>query len=49
MAERCVSEGVIEVFDGGWELRVVSDEEKDFVGVNPTCCDECVEKIGNCV
>ena len=44
-----MGEGVAEGLNGGWDLRVVSNEKKDLVRMDPTCCDECVEKIGNCV
>ena len=30
-----------------WDLRVISDEKEDFVGMNPTCCDQCVEEVGD--
>ena len=30
-------------------MRVVSDEKKDLVRMDPTFRDECVKKIGNCV
>ena len=30
-----------------WDLRVISDEKEDFVRMNPTCCDECVEEVSN--
>ena len=33
--------------EGDGELEVVGDDEKDFVGVDPACCDECVEKVGD--
>ena len=41
--------GVAEGMNGGGVLRVVSDEKKDLIRMDPTCRDECVEKIGNCV
>ena len=44
-----MGEGVAEGVNGGWDLRVVSDEQKDHIRMDPTCSDECVEKIGNCV
>ena len=42
-----MGEGVTEGMNGCWDLRVISDEEKDFVRMDPACCDKCVKKIGN--
>ena len=30
-------------------MSVVSDDEQDFVGVDPACCDEFLEKVGDSV
>ena len=44
-----MGEGVTEDMKDNSDLRVIGDEEKVFVRMDPACCDECVKKIGDCV
>ena len=44
-----MGEGVTEGMKWSWDWRVIGDEEKAFVRMDPACCDECVKKIGDCV
>ena len=42
-----MGEGVTEGMKWRWNLRVIGNEEKAFVRMDPACCDECVEKVGD--